>query len=136
MQQQLREYLVNEFQTIGDNIIESPVNLDNIIYQFSACHGAINRVINIEFDPNLILLYSVFNYCYNSILQRITLLRQNAERQIQFPPNFHEKLGEVIKEFSKRFQDNSEFYDLLPGLTTLCYVTTGNGYYLYQTGRL
>ena len=71
-----------------------------------------------------------------TMMQRIAMLSQNAERQVQIPPQFPEKLSGIVEEFAVRFHENRDVLDLLPSLTTLCYVVTGNGYFLYQTGRL
>lgn len=135
LQQLLREYLVTEFHSVSKGIKDSP-DMSTVAYNFSACYSAISRVLNIEFDIDLVLLHFVFNGCYNTILNRVTKLNQNAELQVQFPPDFSEKLSGIVDEFAVRFNDNRDFLDLLSSLTNLCYVVTGNGHFLYQTGRL
>jgi hypothetical protein len=134
--QSLREYISEQFHHVSVNINTSPSDLPNMVYNFSACHAALNRVLNIEFNDELVLLHTVFNGCYTMIANRISLIGQNVERQVQFPRGFPEKLATMIDEFASRFEDNLDVYDLLPSLTKLCYITTGNGYFLYQTGRL
>ena len=136
IQQQLREYIATEFDHVAEGIKDTIGDMPAMVYNFSACHSAISRVLNIEFDADLVLLHTVFNWCYGTIANRVTMLSQNAERQVQFPPEFPEKLSGIVKEFAVRFHENRNVLDLLPSLTTLCYVVTGNGCFLYQTGRL
>ena len=136
IQQQLREYMATEFQYVSKGIRDTIGDIRTMAYNFSACHGAISRVLNIEFDVDLVLLHAVFNGCHATMMQRIAMLSQNAELPVQFPPHFPEKLAEIVEEFAVRFHENRDVLDLLPSLTTLCYVVTGNGYFLYQTGRL
>jgi hypothetical protein len=136
IQQQLRDYIANEFHHVSGNIKAAIGDVPAMVYNFSACHSAINRVLNIEFNDDLVLLHTVFNGCYGMIANRVTLLSQNVERQVQIPTEFSEKLAKIIEEFAIRFRENRDALDLLPSLTKLCYVTTGNGYFLYRTGRL
>jgi len=136
IQQQLREYIAMEFHSVSKGIKDQIRDLPAMVYNFSACHSAISRVLNIEFDAELVLLHTVFMGCYGVIANRVAMISQNAERQVQFPPQFPEKLSGIVEEFAVRFDNNRDVLDLLPSLTTLCYVVTGNGYFLYQTGRL
>jgi len=136
IQQNLREYIAAEFHRVSKGIKDQILDLPAMVYNFSACQSAINRVFNIEFDTELVLLHIVFSGCHGAINNRVAMLNQNAERQVQFPPQFSEKLSGIIEEFALRFDENRDVLDLLPSLTTLCYVVTGNGYFLYQTGRL
>ncbi len=136
IQQQLREYLATEFNHVSKGITDNIKDMPAMVYNFSACHSAINRVLNIEFDVELVLLHTVFSGCYGTISNRVTMLSQGAERQVQFPSQFPEKLSGIVEEFAVRFHENRDVSDLLLSLTRLCYVVTGNGYFLYQTGRL
>ena len=136
IQQQLTEYMATEFHHVSKGIKDTIGDMPAMLYNFSACHSAISRALNIEFDVDLVLLHTVFNGCYGLIANRVSMLSQNAELPVQFPPHFPEKLAEIVEEFAVRFHENRDVLDLLPSLTTLCYVVTGNGYFLYQTGRL
>ena len=136
IQQQLREYIANEFHHVSKGINDTIGDMSAMVYNFSACHSAISRALNIEFDVDLVLLHTVFNGCYSLIANRATMISQNAERPVPFLPQVPEKLAGIVEEFAVRFHENRDVLDLLPSLTTLCYVTTGNGYFLYQTGRL
>lgn len=125
-----------EFYNASKGIKDTTGGMSAMVYNFSACHSAISRALNIEFDVDLILLHTVFNGCYGTIANRVSMLNQNAERPVQLPPQFPEKLSGIIEEFAVRFHENRDVLDLLPSLAALCYVGTGNGYFLYQTGRL
>jgi hypothetical protein len=136
LSQPLKDYISEEFQIVTVNIKATPDDLSNMLYNFSACHAALNRVLNIETNDDLILLHAVFNGCYGLLVNRVSLMSQNAERPVQIPRGFPDKLATIIGEFASRFRENRDVSDLLLALTKLCYITTGNGYFLYQTGRI
>lgn len=136
IQEHMREYMATEFYHVSKAIKEAVGDMPSVVYNFSACRGAISRALNVEFNGNLVLLHTVFSECYSTIANRSSMINQNSERPIQFPPQFSEKLSRIVEEFAVRFHENRDVLDLLPSLTTLCYVATGNGYFLYQTGRL
>lgn len=135
LQRHLYEYLATEFTHVSTGIKDS-TDIATAAYNFSACHGAITRVVNLEYNNDLVHLFFVFNGCYSTVINRLTKLSQNAELQVQFPAEFSEKLAGIIEAFAERFHKQSDFSDLIPPLTNLCYVVTGNGQFLYQTGRL
>ena len=81
-------------------------------------------------------MHIVFNGCHNTLNNRLAAIGQNTERPINIPDELPLKLAGIVNEFAKEFRENGNVIDLLPRLASLCYVTTGNGFYLYQTGRL
>ena len=136
IQEHLRHYLADEFDNVYKSIEAAQGDMTAIIFYLSACHGAISRVLNIEFDNELVLLHIVFNGCHNTLNNRLAAIGQNTERPINIPDELPLKLAGIVNEFAKEFRENGNVIDLLPRLASLCYVTTGNGFYLYQTGRL
>ena len=55
---------------------------------------------------------------------------------IDFPEGFFEKLSECLEELAKNIENNQDTYAVLQKISLLAYISTGNGYYLYQKGIL
>ena len=55
---------------------------------------------------------------------------------IDFPEGFFEKLGDCLEELAKSIESDQDTYAVLQKISSLAYISTGNGYYLYQKGIL
>lgn len=98
------------------------------LYYFSGLYGAISRIFNIEFDPDLVFAHMVTNMAYNAINSRLA----NPDKVIQIPPEIFDKLIEAIEEFKNAIEKNENLYEVLKKFVLLGFITSGNGYYLYQ----
>jgi len=98
------------------------------IYYFSALHGALARIFNIEFDSDLVFAHMVTNATYNTFNLRLV----TPDKVIEIPPEIFEKLTEVTEEFKNAIEKNKNLYEVLKKFVLLGFVTSGNGYYLYQ----
>ncbi len=136
LSQYLKEYLATEFRNAAKGMKESEEDDATAMYFFSACHGAVLRALNMECSGDLVLLHFVLNGCHTMAIGRIEQVRQKQERPIQIPPQFAKKLSEIVEKFPARFEADEDFIDLLKAIAVLAHATTGNGYYLCQTGRL
>lgn len=101
------------------------------LYFFSAVYGAVFRVFNIEFDPELLFIHQVLNYAYGTINARVTALSQGQERGVAIPGGLFDKLEEALEVMATNIEENKETYPALQTIVRLAYSTTGNGYYLY-----
>lgn len=102
------------------------------LYYFSAIYGIMPRIFNIEFIPDLVFAHVVLSSTYNHINSRL----ENSDKVIKIPDNLYDRLIEITEEMLNAIERNESLYEALTKFTLLGYVTTGNGYYLYQKGLL
>ncbi len=118
-----------EFALNSMKVAEDP---ETKLYYFSAVYGVMPRIFNIEYDPNLVFIHFVVNATYNNINSRL----KNPEKVVKIPDDLFEKLENTTNELLNTLKQNKNLYEVLKKFILLAYVTSGNGYYLYQRGLL
>jgi hypothetical protein len=133
-----KEILLSDFETILKQMDES-ISIEEKLYFFSAVHGTLNRVMNICCDPLLVFSHQVMQGIHlsftNRLNQRITPSNMSF---MGLPSAFMDALINNLKEFVAAFEsDNDENIRLaLQKMATLTYAATGNGFYLFTSGKL
>ena len=118
-----------EFALNSMKVAEDP---ETKLYYFSAVYGVMPRIFNIEYDSNLVFIHFVVNATYNNINSRL----KNPEKVVKIPDDLFEKLENTTNELLNTLKQNKNLYEVLKKFILLAYVTSGNGYYLYQRGLL
>jgi hypothetical protein len=116
--------------------MEETENLEEKLYYFSAVFGAAQRIINFEFDPEMLFIHQVTQLAYNQIQQRLVLIKSGQQTSVELPDNLFTVLREMVGELAARVENGEATYPILEKIMTLSYSTTGNGYYLFQKGEL
>ncbi len=106
------------------------------IYFFSAVHGMAQRIINMEFDPELAFIHNILSAAFTTINGRLAILSQGQERGTGIPDKLFDKLEEALEEMADNIRRGENTYPVLEKISNLAYSTTGNGYYLYLKGLL
>lgn len=114
------EFIIKKMKSEEDN----PKKL----YYFSAVFGAFQRIYNIDFDTDLVFAHMVTNATYNAINLRLS----NPDKIVQLPPEIFNKMIEITEELKVTIQQNKDLYEVLKKFSLLGFITSGNGYYLYQ----
>ena len=57
-----------------------------------------------------------------------------GDTTVKLPDNFFDKLILLMEQLLARLSNDQEAYDVLEQLVLLTFITTGNGYYLYERG--
>jgi hypothetical protein len=104
------------------------------LFYFTAAYGILPRLFNLEYDQTLVFLHFVLQNLYNIINTRLQTILTGAERTIDFPDAFFTKLEDLFEDLIIKVAKRESFYEPLIKMANLAYVTTGNGYYLYQKG--
>lgn len=132
-----KKIIVEELKNIAKKMKESNDPFEKM-YFFSASYSCVNRIFNFEFDPTLIFTHMVLQNAYNAIRGRIELLARGQDTLIKIPTNFYNILQETIVDIADNIDKNnkSELFENLQKIANLSYLTTGNGYYLFQKGML
>jgi hypothetical protein len=128
-----RQVIANEFKFISEKI-KSETELPAKVYYFSGTYGLTQRLLNLEFDSNIVLMHIVLNYTYNLIKQLLVRITSGEEKVITFPPKLFNSLANSIDELGRKIVKNEDTTSVLQDITVIGYATTGNGYYLYQKG--
>ena len=106
------------------------------LYYFSGIYGVVPRVFNFEYDPQLVFIHHVLENAYNAINNRLHASIQ-GDKTVVLPENIIDKLYTYTSILVDKIeQDEDNLYDMLEKITILGYVTSGNGYYLYEKGSI
>jgi len=111
-------------------------NLEEKLYYFSAVFGAAQRIINFEFDPEMLFIHQVTQLAHNQIQQKLVLLKSGQQTSLGLPDNLFVVLRDMVDEIASRIENGETTYPILEKIMTLSYSTTGNGHYLFQKGEL
>lgn len=137
--EQYHDILMEEFKKIKQmyNEAKSP---EDKLYIFSATFGAVNRVMNIYYDPFLVVIHQVLQNLHSLMLQRLTGAQKmpGAGLPTSFPIIFIEALTQYFEQFIQGFENGNDetIRKVLEKFTILSYATTGNGFYLFISRKL
>ena len=105
------------------------------LYFFSGIHGLINRIFNIEYDPELVWIHHVLVSVYSGFIQRLDAMAK-GDPVIILDDSYFDKLMMLCLELKENISKNENVNDTLKKFSILVYATTGNGYYLKSKGLL
>ena len=112
---------------------------EEMLYYFSAAYGIINRVMNFHCEPSLVFMHQVLQAAHQAFQNRLSSPRNpNSESFMGTPAELIEKLMMYFRGLREAFEGKDEIaiWRALEKFSNLTYATTGNGFYLYQTGKL
>jgi len=128
----MREILVREIRFVAEKMAESEKPIDKM-YFFSAIYGTVNRIFNLEYDPELVFIHQVTQQAHEIINNRISLSMQR-DRPLDVPANYFEKLEVYVNELADRIGADKKTWDILEKISELAYLSSGNGLYLHIKG--
>lgn len=102
------------------------------LYYFSATYGVIQRISNIDYDDTLIFIHFILSSTHANINARI----QNPDPVISIPEKLFSSLENATKQLLDAIKNDKSVYESLEKFVLIGYVTTGNGFYLYERGYL
>lgn len=108
------------------------------LYYFSVLFGEAQRVLNLEWDQDLALIYTVTQHAYTQV---------NPSTQTPLFALFpiegavvYELLTQIASDLAAYFEKNEGNREVLCQImgraATISYAATGNGSYLYEKGDL
>ena len=131
----MEKKLIDEIRFVRGNMVHTN-NPSEKLYYFSAVFGIANRIINFEYDPEILFLNQVTQLTYNMINARLAALAGGQEAGISIPEGIFPKMEESLEKLANAIEQKQEIYSILQHLIHLAYTTTGNGYYMYQKGLI
>lgn len=105
-------------------------------YFFSAIPAMAQRILNLEYDPELVFIFQVFQLTYNMVNTRLAALSAGQEAGISILDNLFTKIEDELEKMIDLIEKGEGSYPVLQSLVNIAYSTTGNGYYLYLKGML
>ena len=106
------------------------------IYYLSGSYVAVQRVMNLEYADDSVLMHRILMDAYTTINSRVSSVIAGQERVIKIPVEVFDELANCFEELSKVLIEKKDFSKLLARIATIGYIGTGNGYYLYQKGLI
>ena len=126
--------LVNEINFVTGKMNQSS-NLHEQLYYFSAIAGMINRILNQEFDSDLVHAHFVLQSIHQSFSQNLKAAKAGNSMPLLYDFHF-ERLNALTVELGEKIENKASITETLKKFVVLNYSTTGNGFYLLQKGVL
>ncbi len=131
--QEHRAVLVKEIRLVSEQVQNPRTSARDKIYFFSAVHGTMQRIYGLEYDDDLFFAAYVLNTVFSSINNAVSDVDQDA----RFPVDeVVHAMGSAIVQLADRIESDSELIGPLKRFVRMSSLGTGNGYYLWRTGRL
>jgi len=130
-----RKLIIDEVRFSVEKM-EEKEDLREKLYYFSGIQCVLRRVFNIEFDPDLLFAFNVFESTHRSFMDRYGAIEKGGDRVVLIFQEQLDGLTEGAKEFADKIKNKKNFDSTLKKLIVLSYTTTGNGYYLLQKGLI
>jgi len=130
----MRKKLVEEIIFAADNLNKANNPIDKM-YFFSVAHATVQRIFNLEFDPELVFIHNVFENTFNAVSNKLS---PSAPKGIatSIPAGFFEKLEECMRDLADKIKSDEKTYEVLEKVSNLGFTANGNGMYLYFKGEL
>lgn len=130
----LKDAIVNEIKFVVSKMKES-AEIEKKIFYFSAIPGQLLRVLNLEYDPDILYIHHIINNTHVAFQQRIAAIKR-GDTVVPVTNEQIDSLEHLSIELGNRFEKNEKMDDVLRDFVVLSYTTLGNGYYLMQKGIL
>ena len=132
-----KKIIVNEFEKVLE-LMNSAKDAREKLFYFSATYAMVSRILNIEYDPMLVLIHSVLLSTYSNMNSFIINIASNKDTFYSIPKNYFDMIESTLKNITKAIDSNDEpnIYEALKNFSALAYIFTGNGNYLYKKGTI
>ena len=123
----LKEILLSELDFVIERIHQESL-IRRKLYFFSGIFAAVERVMRISYDSQLVLLHMALSICHNNILSLVSN-RERGDVAVEIPANISETLEALLSELRDRIQKNDDLYVTVDKIVSFAYLCTGGGYY-------
>jgi hypothetical protein len=127
-----RKLLVDEFRYAAKKIRESEYPELKLFY-FSVTYGVLSRIFNLQYNPQLVFMHLVLNNAYGNISARVQAIK-TGDIVVQLSNEYFSLLAGYVEVLSNQIEADEDTYKTLEKIALLTFLTTGNGYYLFQKG--
>jgi hypothetical protein len=131
-----KEKLVKEIRFAVDGMRKSD-KLNDKMYFFSAVWAMVDRIYNIEYDPELVFIYQVTRQAFDTINAKLAIASQkDMGIGSSIPTQLFDRLYGCLDELATKIEKGQKTHAVLQDIAIIGYSTTGNGSYLYTKGIL
>lgn len=135
LSQEMKRSFTDEIRFALRNMRNTTVAAQKL-YFFSAIYAMAQRILNLEYEAELLFIFQVLQLVYNMVNTRLVALSTGQEAGIRIPDNLFTQFEDELDEMSNLIEQGKETFPVLQRLVNIAYSTTGNGYYLYLKGLL
>jgi hypothetical protein len=132
--QKYKDTIVKELEFAIKKIDQAPT-IEAKLYYFSAVHGILNRILNLEYTEELLLAFYITNETLRMFQQRHAAFKA-GDTAIRLTDEQLLGLSRITGEFLEAIRNDGSVEEVLKKYVLLLYSTTGNGYYLMEKGVL
>ena len=120
------EYIVERMKAESDPRVQ--------MYFFSAAYSEAGRILNYNWSEDLALIQVILQAAYGAINSRIESMASGRDPAIRLPDEFMAALIGATEVLARvlRDDDRAGMFDVIAKFSALAYLTTGNGFYLYE----
>ena len=137
LSEQIRDHIVTELRIAAQGVTDYSSEPEIALYYYSAEFGGVQRALNIDTDiTGLFLLHLVLQGSHSQLTGRLGRQIEETDNPVRITDELFESLGQALNELADRIRDVAPFDDVLARLARISYGSTGNGFYLHETGRL
>lgn len=123
----LKEHLLSELDFVIERVHQESL-IRKKLYFLSGLYTAVDRVMRISHESQLVLLHMALNICYNNVLGLVAN-RERGDIAVEIPEDISEKLEGLLKELREKVQKNDDLYVTIDKIVSLAYLSSGGGYY-------
>jgi len=137
MLKELRQRLAKEYRYAATKMQEAPP--ERKLFYFSVLYGEAQRILNIEWDRDLALVYIVTQQSYALINTQSSMLGTLLPIKAS---TVYDNLTQATSDLAAYFEkvenevNKAELYEIISRFAEITYVTNGNGTYLYEKGAI
>jgi hypothetical protein len=128
-----KKKLIEELKFISNKFEKEPT-LKGKSFYLSGVHPLLNRIINLEFNNELLLLNFVFQGLHGIFDNLINKIEQGVEKIITIPEEFFPELSKLLNDIANAIEKKKDLYPYVQRASLFAHILTGNGFYLYQRG--
>jgi hypothetical protein len=132
---EMKKRFIDEIKFVLKNMRNTNITAQKL-YFFSAIHAMAQRILNLEYEPELVFIFEVFQLTYNMLNTRLAALSSGQETGIHMADDLFTKIEDEMEKMVNLVEKDEKSYLVLQRLSNIAYSTTGNGYYLYLKGML
>lgn len=130
-----RKLIIDEINEVRELMQKEQLPVKKM-YFHSGIHAQMQRVLNIDFDPQLAYMQFIIQRSHEAINLRISQI-MSGDPVVELSEDFFEMLDQYFLELADKISKkrDDEMEEILIKIVCLAYSTTGNGYYLMKKGK-
>lgn len=126
--------IIKEIKYVQKKMKENS-SLEKKLFYYSAIPAQFLRVLNMEYDNDILYLHHVVSHTQGSFQQRLGAMKA-GDINIEVNERQIEQLESLLDDVICVLEQKKEIDEVLKAFIKLAYSISGNGYYLMEKGSL